>query len=970
MHKTFRKKLNHLFSSRIMVLTVLFAAMAFVLIQRLFDLQIIHGESYQTDFTLSIRKERSLESTRGQIYDCNGKLIAYNKLAYCVEFEDNGTYESTRQKNLVLNGILYRVARIIEAHGDSVYTNFRIRLNAVGEYEFTVSGWNLLRFKADVYGLMDTEDLTAEQREATAAEMMNELTGEKSFGLAEGIYTAEELEANGLPASYTKEELLQLTALRSAIAEISYQKYQGVTIAKDIKEETVAQLLENIDIFPGISVSESSLRYYNDAEYLSSIIGYTGTISAEELEELSQIDDNYNSQDIVGKVGLEQVMETTLQGTDGYEVLYVDNLGKTLEVSDRVEPQAGDDIYLTLDSELQKSIYQLLEQYIAGIVWKYLVDTEEFNTEWVNSVDDIRIPVYDVYFALFENNVLDVSHLNADDATDTERRVYQAFLTKSASVFQELRNELTSENPTAYRDLVNADGSQDKEMQAYMTYIVNNMLISGTAVLNEDAIDKTDKTYLAWEQDQSISLQEFLTYAIAQNWIDISKISVDLEYLDSQETYNALADYITEYLSNDLDFCKTVYRYMLVEHSLSSEDVCLLLFDQGILEMDTTEYNSLLNGSLSGYDFIKEKIYNLELKPSQLALYPCSGSVVVTDPNTGDVKALVSYPGYDSNRLANDMDSDYYTKLASDASSPFYNRATQEVTAPGSTYKIVAATAGVMEGVVGIDEGISCTGKFTEVDPEIKCWISPGAHGYEVLSTAIRDSCNYYFNTIGYRLALDANGEYNDDKGLKALEKYASMYGLDAKSGVEIPETAPRISDLGAAPSAMGQGTNAFSTAQLARYVSTIANGGTCYDLTLIDKITDSSGNILEQEDPQIHNRVDLPDSLWNAIHSGMLQMAQNNSVLKTLTGVTVAGKTGTAEESGERPNHALFIGYAPYENPEIAVAVRIANGYSSQNSAALAKDVISYYFNLQPESELITGYAVQTITNDQSRTD
>ena len=145
------------------------------------------------------------------------------------------------------------------------------------------------------------------------------------------------------------------------------------------------------------------------------------------------------------KPALKVSLETTLQGDKGSEVLYVDNVGRTLEVESRVEPQAGSDVYLTIDLDLQKSAYQILEQYIAGIVWSKIIDAEEFDADAVESADQLLIPVYDVYYALFENNVLDVGHLKADDATENEKAVYNAFLIKASEIFATLKDELLSE---------------------------------------------------------------------------------------------------------------------------------------------------------------------------------------------------------------------------------------------------------------------------------------------------------------------------------------------------------------------------------------------------------------------------------------------------------------------------------------------------------------------------------------------
>lgn len=959
-----RKNMKKAVNSRIFVLLAVFILMAAVLIQRLFQLQIVSGESYQDDFSLYIMRERTLPSARGNIYDRNGKLVAYNELSYCVTYEDNGSYSTTHIKNLSVNSVLYHLTKLLEEQGDSIIDDFEISLTEDGTYEYNVSGFTLNRFKADLFGEALIDDLTEEQLNITAPDLVEMLCKEDYYGILDPEITSAERQEYGLPDSYTDEEILQLVSLRASIAAYSFQRYQTVTIARDISEQSMSRILENIADFPGIDISEEYRRVYTDAEYMAPLIGYTGKVSAEELEELQEEDGSYTANDIVGKTGLESVLETTLQGDKGSEMISVDNLGRELEVKSRVEPQAGNDVRLTIDMDLQRAAYNILEQYIAGIVYAMTIDEVEFHTEWITSADQVRIPVYDIYYALFENNVLDVGHLKASDATENEKKVYDAFLVKASEIFSILKNELLTDSPTAYKDLEDAY-TLGEQYQVYMSYIVNDMLMTGTGILNESAIDKTDPMYIAWTEDESISLKEYLTYAISKNWIDITKIGSDAEYMDTQEMYSALADYIADYLYEDDNFCKQVYRYMLQEDRISGADICVLLFDQGVLEMDSADYEALQNGTLSGYDFIREKIYNLEITPAQLAVTPCSGSLVLVDPNSGDVLACVTYPGYDNNRLANDMDTEYFNKLNMDKSSPFYSRATQEAIAPGSTFKMVTSVAGVMEGVINIGEGIGCTGTFDLLQDEhpVKCWNTNG-HGILTLEQAIAESCNYFFNTVGYRLAT-VNGDYDDDTGLEALAKYAAMFGLDETSGVEVPESAPYISQMDAVRTAMGQADNLFTTTQLARYVSTVANGGTCYYLTLVDSVTDSAGSVLEENEARIRDEVELPQELWNAIHAGMRGVVVNHAAFANFTGQTVAGKTGTAQVSTDVPNHGVFVGYAPYEGePEIAIAVRIANGYTSANAALVARDMISYYYDIQPEEELITGHASAAYEN------
>ena len=340
-----------------------------------------------------------------------------------------------------------------------------------------------------------------------------------------------------------------------------------------------------------------------------------------------------------------------------------------------------------------------------------------------------------------------------------------------------------------------------------------------------------------------------------------------------------------------------------------------------------------------------------------LALEPCSGSIVITDVNTGDVLAYVSYPTYDNNKLTNQIDSDYYSKILDDSAFPLMNRPSTQKTAPGSTFKMVTSTAALEEsGILSSPlEKIYDKHEFTEVDPPPKCW-STSSHGNINVIGALRDSCNYFFYEIGYRLGLTANKTLNHDKGLNTLKKYAGMYGLTDTSGLELPEAEPQVSDYDCVRSAIGQGHNGYTPAQLSRYVTTIANSGTCYDLTLINKIVSSSDGSVTKNKVKVHNKVDIASTSWDYIHQGMRKVITDGTIrsLYKKLNVDVAGKTGTAQESDYKPNHALFVSYAPYNAPEISVTAVIPNGYTSGNAAELARDIYIYYYDKDKRKELL----------------
>ena len=948
---------------RTTVLILVFVIMSVVLVRRLFDLQIIQGEDYISKFQARTTKERVLKSTRGNILDRNGDILASNVLSYSLTLEDNGTYTSTREKNLTLNGVAYQVLQILHSNGDDITHSFHIVVDKNGEYAFdVVEGFTLNRFRADIYGQALIDDLKDEQKTATADQMMEFLTGSEKFSIVlsgDRAYTEDELISHGLPLTLTKQEMLDIASIRYELNTNSFKKYMQVTIATNVSEKSVAAIMENKTGLQGIDVVEDSIRQYIDDESMAPILGYTGKASSEELTELRKQNPDYSNDAIVGKAGIEQYMELTLQGTDGKETVSVDNLGKVLKIDEdtKVEPVAGDDVQLTIETDWQSAIYQILKQRVAGVLLTKIDAAKTFDYTYVTDASQIRIPIYDVYNALISNSVIDITKFSNEDASDIEKNLYAKFQQKQQRVFDTISTKLNGSNPPAYKD-------EDEETQEYLSYICNDLLRDTLGIISKDAIDTSDATYKAWTTDETISLKDYLTYATSQGWIDISSFSPEGEYLDSEEIYQALTAYIIDYLSTDTGFSKLLYKYMLQEDTISGQEICLVLYEQGVLDKNDDDYENLASGAMGAYDFMINKIYTLEIEPAQLALMPCSASAVVVDVKTGDVVALVSYPGYDNNRLTNDMDTDYYAKLALDQSSPFFNKATQQTTAPGSTLKLLSTIAGMEEGI--IDEGtyIECTGTFDYVDPPINCWYKNG-HGSLDIRTAIEQSCNYFFNMIGFQLGKVGDNEFSEVQSLNKLQEYASLIGLDRKTGIELSEATPKVSDAKAVPSYMGQGNNLFTTSELARYATVMATSGNVFKLTLLDKVMDPKGDVIQEYEPEIEDVVNISSNIWDVIHDGMRRVIQTHSQFDGL-GVEVAGKTGTAELDLRHPNHGLFVGYAPASDPEYAVAIRIANGYSSGNACLIANDIFKYMYNLADKDSILTGIA-STDTSDTS---
>ena len=254
---------GRIFRSRLLVLTGVFCLTSSMLVCRCFYLQIIKGEEYAEEYELRIKKTEEIKATRGNIYDRNGNLLAYNELAYSITIEDPTSSDSpVSERNETINAILEQVLEIVEENGDSVINSFGITLDSSGNYQFSQTNeTQRLRFVADVYGYSSADDLTDEQKNQTADDIIEYLCTDEIYGYG--------LDYSGSDPGY----ILDMVNMRYAMHLNSYQKYMSTTIATGVSRETAAAVMENKDVLTGVYIAEDSVRKYTDSEVFSSIIG-------------------------------------------------------------------------------------------------------------------------------------------------------------------------------------------------------------------------------------------------------------------------------------------------------------------------------------------------------------------------------------------------------------------------------------------------------------------------------------------------------------------------------------------------------------------------------------------------------------------------------------------------------------------------------------------------------------------------
>ena len=335
-------------------------------------------------------------------------------------------------------------------------------------------------------------------------------------------------------------------------------------------------------------------------------------------------------------------------------------------------------------------------------------------------------------------------------------------------------------------------------------------------------------------------------------------------------------------------------------------------------------------------------------------------AVVVLDVNDSSVLASASWPTFDLSTYNQD-----YAALAADELRPLYNRALLGAYAPGSTYKLVTATAALSEGIISTEDTIRCGGWMDYLGTTFRCWIyrqSGGTHGPETVSDAIRDSCNIFFYTVGEQL------------GIETLTEYAQAYGLGLATGIELSESTgvnagPDYSErVGAVwypgntlSAAIGQSDNQFTPLQICNYIATLVNGGERHAVHLLKSVKryDNSGLLAEYE-PEVMGEVPLPEGDRAALLQGMAEVVEGTTSVRTafagLTeqGITVGAKTGSAQVGGQENANGLFVCFAPYDDPEIAICVAVEKGGSGAATAVIAADILEYYFSGQSALEQV----------------
>lgn len=776
--------------------------MAFVvLIVTLFDMQILNGSSYANSAVTRKTRTLTVPGTRGKILDSNGIPLAVDEKIYKIEFYRD--YNTAAQREMYTNSII-KAIEIIERNGHSIENSFAIA-EQNGEY---VMNWG---------------NVSAE----TAATRENRWRQDFYFNNNE---TPEEMylalrEKYHIPDSMGDEQAFKVLAIWQDSVQ-NYYVSRSIVVAKNVSEETVAEIESYSYELPGFTINEATGRLYPQGETAAHVIGYMGRISASDRNYIDEY--GYSADDTLGVYGVERIMELYLTGNgtarSGKRMVEVASSGRILRELSYTSPKQGDDVYLTIDINLQKVAEQALKENIEMIAAQQLED------------------------------------------------------------------------------------------------------------------------------------------------------------------YNKRLEY-----------------YQAIEKDMGRK-----------------------------INFASE------------------GAAVVMDINSGAVLAMASYPSYDINLFAQGISQEDFNALLEDKRSPLTNKAISSTSMPGSIFKMVTATAGLMEGGISLDGTITCEGAYTKYGesdaPSCWYWRDYGRkHGAIDVSEAIEVSCNYFFYEVADRV------------GIEGIRKWAGNYGLLSKTNIELSNEAvgqvgnqeilydstkpvteqatnmPRIyynsirrtllecaensgieltdeqindamdrimqftnipyadrlgairdllygelgmsyalvywevsytirdylGDLVWTPirtiaTGIGQGITTVTPIAVARYISALVNGGTVYDAHVVQKVLDSKGNTVYETEPVVYNQLNVNDEYLNAIKEGMKDVISGEDATTATRQFEdciykdqLGGKTGTAQVNNiNLENNSWFVAFAPYDKPEIAIVVFIPSGYAGGYSGYTVRVIAEHYLD------------------------
>ncbi len=930
-------KLHDLSKSRIFVMLSGICLLFFILAIRLFFLQVIHGETYQKKLTTSVLKTVDQPASRGCIYDRYGRPLATNRAAYSVKIDDSITLNLKDHRQALALKLYDSIIKSGYTMGDN------LPITASKPYTFTFKG---------------TEK---EQREEEEAWKLKAGVPKAHLDLSAEETLTYLIQTLGIPDHYTQKEERTILSLILDLDDKNLMVLSLIQTLDENKETLVDDLpITQTDPFTFLfDGNKSKERSWKESVGMSKKeLDYNADETIEYLRDFFDLPEILPKKIVRKAISIRYSMYQ--QRYRKYQPVTV-----ALDISDKtlatVEESQDTFPGIIIDTDSLRE-YPMGESFahIIGYIRKM---SEEDYSEYKDDVYPDGDPVYNVTDVVGKTGIekLEERDLNGKDGE---------MIVEVDSVGRRM-NTLEAKEPVSGKNI-------------FLT--LDSQLQQASYNILEDTLTGIIKSKINYTSKNSVSIKQLFASMVNGNTISVSKICSST----SGEQYNLYQKILEKKpdfslsTDNDISFAKQVLTDGIENGSITSKQLVLVMIEQGKISADTEYLERIKNGTLSPLSVINQKLDSKELHPSDTHIEPCTGSIVVSRVDSGEVLALVTYPSYDNNKLVNNFNNSYYNQLLNDPNTPLVNRPLKEKKAPGSTLKMITALAGLETGAITPNTYIRDLGYFKKAGtPYPKCWIYGsygGTHGSVNVSTALEVSCNYFFYETAFRLGNAAQG--TTENSITTLNEYMAAFGLNDYTGIEIGETQPNIAsptykertfksvnpdattsqtrwtDGDTIRAAIGQSVNNFAPAHMNKYIATLANGGTRYKMHLLSKIENPDGTINTKIEEQVENILELQEANLKAVYKGMFLVTSGDKgtlrhVFKDFP-VHVAAKSGTAEEKKNKSSHTWFVAFAPVEDPQIAITVMIPYGEESGSPAAVvAREVIREYMglNYQPSN-------------------
>ena len=930
-----RQYLDHFFDlckNRIFVMLCGIIVLFAIIVLRLFSLQIIHGTDYEESITASVSKKLPVTAPRGDIYDRYGRPLAINTVAYCVQVDGSVPLEFTAEERQELAAAL---TEALWERGETKTDSLPITKRA--PYAFTFKGTEEeketqeKRWKTSI-------GLEKKQRDMTAEECLH------------WLYEQYEPPADFKEAqkrtytSFCLSDDRNLMALTLAMKLTDF----GEEITDELPLDTESPYSFQ---FNGNKNREKSWKESMGMEDKQLAFGSLKTLDY--LRDYFGLPEGLPNDLIRSTLGIRYSMY--LQRYQQYQTVNV-----ATDVSDKTLAyvEENQDIFpcVIIDTISLREYPQ--GEYFAHILGYIRQMTENDYALYKDDVDKEGNPIYSQTDLVGQDGMekLFERELNGSDG----------------KVLIEVDNQgrrmsvIDSTEPVPGKDLFL---TLDSKLQQVAYDTLESEL--RTAVLKK----------LTGGGKNSVSTLELFQSMINVNHISAQEMLYAEEGTVQHTVYLRLKQAQPTFNPEQEDAAEVAKEFLLdalEKGNVSIRELTLMMIEQEHLTVTPEEKAGIDSGAVAPLSLILNKLSNGEMSPADTGLDPCTGSVFVTQVGTGEVLASVTYPSYDNNELVNTFNNNYYNALLKDGNTPLVNRPLKQKKASGSTFKMITALAGLETGTITPDTLITDKGIFKDTGiPYARCWIysnTGGTHGPLNVSHALEVSCNYFFYELAYRMGNVTTG--NSNNSITTLNEYMAAFGLNSYTGLELDEYGPtmaspinkeravktfnpdattsqtRWTDGDTIRTAIGQSINSYTPAQVTKYISTLANGGTLYKLHMVDHIQNPDGTLHSEVEETVENVIEFKEENLQAVYQGMYLVT--NGSRGTLRGifddlpVAVAAKTGTAEEDKNRSSHTWFVCFAPYDDPQIAITVMIPFGEGSGTPApAVAKAIIKEYLGL-----------------------